>query len=208
MEGANGGTTFTDVKGHTFTAGGSARTSTAQKIAGNTSAQFNAGGNAYVDASHADFSLGTSDFTIECYFLLASYPVTTNNRLLETAAYNSATPGFLIYYDYATTLMAVQLSAALGSARILSNTSPPLSWIHYAFVRAGNTGKQFLNGVMQTTQVFDLTGKSFTSTQLRLGQDIGVTVGPWTGYMDEFRFTKSARYTANFTPPPAPFPDL
>ena len=86
-----------------------------------------------------------------------------------------------------------------------ATTIPINQWVHIAVCRSGSSWYGFLNGVV------DCTGSG--SNDINGGGaaiGIGATstgVGPFTGYMDDIRFTKGyARYTANFTPPAAAFP--
>jgi hypothetical protein len=47
------------------------------------------------------------------------------------------------------------------------------------------------------------------TAQYRIAETSAGSGGDFSGYIDEFRITKGvARYTANFTPPTAPFPDF
>ncbi|MGE3298622.1 MAG: phage tail protein, partial [Porticoccaceae bacterium] len=61
MDGTNGSTTFTDQKGHTFTATGNAQISTAQSKFGGASALFDGTGDLVSSADHADWALGAGD---------------------------------------------------------------------------------------------------------------------------------------------------
>ena len=69
MDGANLGTTFTDssVGAKTFTANGNAKTSTTTPKFGTASALFDGTGDWIETPNHADFAMGTCDFTIEMF---------------------------------------------------------------------------------------------------------------------------------------------
>jgi hypothetical protein len=66
MEGADGSTTFTDAKGHPFTASGTAKISTAQAKFGGSSGLFDQSA-ALSTPDHADFAFGAGDFTIDLW---------------------------------------------------------------------------------------------------------------------------------------------
>lgn len=77
-------------------------------------------------------------------------------------------------------------------------------WHHIAYTRQGNTLRLFLDGV--------LVGSGNTAESIRTDA-IYIGLQPYSldwavpGFYDELRITKGvARYTANFTPPDAPFP--
>jgi hypothetical protein len=95
-----------------------------------------------------------------------------------------------------------------GSYRITSNSISNNQWIHVALVRSGNEHRLYMNGVQE--------GVTWTSTQNYVNSL--ATIGAynfnsitsadkrsWNGYIDEFRISNTARYTANFTPPTEPF---
>jgi hypothetical protein len=76
-------------------------------------------------------------------------------------------------------------------------------WNHYAFTRQSGTGRIFKDGVL-------LASGTVSTNYGQNGVAIGGSLGSSTnGYVDDFRFTVGvARYTADFTPPTAPYPDL
>lgn len=84
-------------------------------------------------------------------------------------------------------------------------------WHHIAVTRdAGNNIKVFIDGVVGATGTSsrNISGASL----LYVGADnTSATVNTgnyfFWGYIDEVRIRKDAVYTANFTPPTAPFPD-
>ncbi|MBP2227542.1 hypothetical protein J2847_000822 [Azospirillum agricola] len=77
-----------------------------------------------------------------------------------------------------------------------------LNWHHFAFVRRASTLYFYLDGVQVFSQAASLNtdARAFT---LGIGNDM--VWNPWIGWMDQFRVSKVARYTDNFTPPTAEF---
>ena len=71
-------------------------------------------------------------------------------------------------------------------------------WAHYAFVRNSTTFTIYKNGVAE-----DSTTDSDSLPALAAPLEIGRMEGGsqyYTGYIDEYRISNVARYTANFTP--------
>jgi hypothetical protein len=65
----------------------------------------------------------------------------------------------------------------------------------------------FVNGVQDGSVT---NARNYTNTALRVGSELynSAQGGEFNGYIDDLRITQGiARYTANFTPPTAPFPD-
>jgi hypothetical protein len=87
-----------------------------------------------------------------------------------------------------------------------ATTIPINQWVHLAVCRRGSSWYGFLNGVVDCTATAsnDINGG---------GNAIGIGatstgIGPFTGYMDDMRFTKGyARYITNFTPPTSQLQD-
>ena len=82
------------------------------------------------------------------------------------------------------------------------------TWYHIAVVRSSGVWKAFFNGTELTTFIndsnFTNSGRTENVAYGQIGK-FGDSRGSWDGYMDEIRFSNSARYTADFTPPTAPF---
>ena len=81
-------------------------------------------------------------------------------------------------------------------------TLTDVNWKHYAIVRYGDTLKAFENGIL----IFDRT-----YTQSLPAPPVDITIGWYHynnvsyntlhAYIQDFRISDIARYTANFTPP-------
>lgn len=85
MNGSDASTTFTDQRGHTFTAAGNAQIDTAQSKFGGASGLFDASGD-YISTPDSDeWSFGSGDFTIECWYR----PTRTNSFFLVMMQWNA-----------------------------------------------------------------------------------------------------------------------
>ncbi len=91
--------------------------------------------------------------------------------------------------------------AAQGATVVTPNT-----WYHFALIRAGNNYTQYINGIANGTFVRQVdVGECFS--RVALGAQSNDGSNPFSGYIDEFRLSRGiARWTANFTPPTAPYP--
>jgi hypothetical protein len=92
-------------------------------------------------------------------------------------------------------------STLTGFTILTLSTPVPLNqWTHVAIVGDGTSIKEYINGVLviATAHPNWSNGNNF----LNIGQD---TEDTFVGYMNDFRFSNTAIYTANFTPPTSPF---
>jgi len=173
------------------------------------SAYFDGTGDSLTVPDNAAFTLGTNDFTIECWInfsSLASQPI-------FTAQMNSAAN---IYSYYMVVLSTGQLNSAIldasasttytassAAGAILVNT-----WYHVAFVRNGNTNRQYINGVQAGTA--SVTGVTVRDSASLLGVGKGGEYAAGqlvTGYISNFRLVNgTCLYPSGttFTPPTAP----
>lgn len=203
LDGANGSTTFTDQKAHTFTGGGGAALSTEQQKFGSASLLLNGTTQYIQSATSADWDMGAVDFTVECW-VRPAVAVVSRMEIIERWATSGLAlqimdTGFLRAYASNTTSGTV--FAGPGTTTVTHNT-----WHHIAFVRDGNTLRLFLDGVSQGTASFTGSIEAISET-LSIGYDNSGT-RHLKGNIDEVRITKGvARYTADFTPPTAPFPN-
>lgn len=95
-----------------------------------------------------------------------------------------------------------KLRAGDGFSNNITSSSPMSlnTWHHVAYVREGSSHFLFVDGVSVGSGT-----PAFTSTTT---YSIGGSGSSQVNYIDELRITKGvARYTTNFTPPVAPFPN-
>jgi hypothetical protein len=198
MNGTNGSTTFTDASSNarTITTFGDAQISTTQSKWGGSSGYFDGTGD-YLRATVSG-GLGSGALTIEfwCY-PLSSYGYFFNNR-------TSGTSG-----DGIDTVTNARISTS-GGFLISANqtTMNNNAWNHVAFVRSGGGGTwaRLINGVREVGGNADTNFSGSTFDLFGNPHPSGNT-GYFNGYVNDLRITIGvARYTADFTPPTAPFP--
>ena len=171
----------------TTVANGTPKLQTAQKKIGTSSLYFDGSSNYYFP--NGFLPGGTGDFTIEFWFRASN---TNDNATILTAGgiYLQFYQNKLRYFPYN------------GGAYIDSSTISTNTWYHFAGVRSGTTFYYFLDGTSQGT----LT--SVTSAVSNGAGYFGMNgIYPYTGYIDEMRISRMARYTSNFTPATEPFAD-
>lgn len=196
FDGTHGSTSFPDVKGNTWTPNACTVT-TAESKFGGASGDFTANG-ARLEAANASwFDYGSSDFTIECWAKKGS-GASGDEHLFDAWANRL----LFRYRNGAPQLFVNSIGSPLLS---FSATISSSAFVHIAVVRFGNVWTVYFDGVSQASTTASGTIGS-TSETFVIGNSAaaGDTFG---GYIDEFRSTKVARYTANFTPPTSAFPD-
>lgn len=78
-------------------------------------------------------------------------------------------------------------------------------WVHVAMVRYNGVHSVYINGTANASTYTSTA--SYPNCQLAVGRDVAGSYS-FTGYIDDVRITNGvARYTANFTPPTAAFPN-
>lgn len=149
--------------------------------------------------SNAVFTLGSSNFTIEFWFL--ANEIIQNSGIFQY----SSTAGALT--TTATGQLSVQIyngGIYLGNNGGFSQLVAPYSigvWTHVAIVRSGTTITVYVDGTSKLT-VTD--SHSYTGTYLTLGA-FYATQYVFDGYISNFRFVNgTAVYTTDFTVPTAP----
>lgn len=208
MEGVNGGTSFTDSSSShkTCTVIGGTTTSTAAEKFGSSSCLItgtDAGGISL--ASSADFGFGAGDFTIEGWVNVGNVS-TRLNTILDLRVSGTGIQFFVGGGIYTVPANSIGCSSNTGILATATGMSANV-WTHVAITRASGTVRGFINGVLVFT-VSD-TRTYGSSLSAYIGRDTGGTsYQGFGGYLDDLRVTKGvARYTANFTPPTAAFPD-
>jgi hypothetical protein len=177
-----------------------AQISTAQSKFGGSSAYFD-GLQDRLQVGTTDGIFFTGDFTIEFWFRPGNESAMLFGNVATNASpnagqvicyYASSTGGFQVYFN--------------GQSALVENTTMAINnWHHFALVRSGSTVRAYVNGTQQTSTK-TVTGDIGTATYptwylAGLTNDADCMLG----YMDEVRFSNSARYTAGFTPSTTPF---
>jgi hypothetical protein len=210
MDGTNGSTTFTDSSStpKTVTANGNAQISTAQSKFGGASGLFDGTGDNLQISSPATSLINwyTSSYTIEYWIRATSFtqapttgaPIVVGNMTpTSTTNYWSFGPisnGTVRFYYFNGSTVSFTTVGAISTA----------TWTHLAFVNQSGALTIYIDGVAAATSTISGTPQSSASTAFAVGQFNNTG---FNGYLDDLRITTSARYTANFTPPAAPFPD-
>ncbi|MEA4835380.1 MAG: LamG-like jellyroll fold domain-containing protein [Anaeromusa sp.] len=203
---------LTDESGKVWTAHGGAATSTAQSKFGIGS--LLGGYGKYISTpATTDFNFGAGDFTVDWWELLTGSGVTMGSPVFNVQSESTITSGSDSYSG------SVGVGWTESGNRRLFLSSTGKSWdvancvsmgnpiynslTHYVFSRKGNNFYTFQNGILIST---------FSSTaSIYYNPNYLVTVGArgglyLDGYVDELRASKGiARWTANFTPPTAPY---
>lgn len=198
-DGSNGSQTIVDSSqgNRTITAVGNAQISTSVKKFGTGSIYFDGTGDWLTTSGVAAFAFGTGDFTIECW---VNKPSAGNGPIIDARGSSIAAP-YAFYVDGSNYPYFYDGAVYTSTVAITNN-----QWNHIAVTRSGGTLRIFVNGVQGYSGTVN-TNLTAGSTIYIGGQNF-TSPATMTGYIDDLRITKGvARYTANFTPPTAAFPN-
>jgi len=203
MDGANGSTSIVDVKGHSVVAHNGPSISTAKSKFGGASclsATNSYGSRLY--ATSPDFAITDEDFVHEFQF----QPIDGGSSSWFTLLYVESIGGALEYsVVYRPQSRDIEIQTKYGSSNRYYPFGSLGEFTHLALVRYGSSIKLYCGGIERCS--LSLGGGFSTSNTLNIAGLPTGFLGAY-GYVDEYRFTKGeARYTNNFTPPDAPFPE-
>lgn len=207
FDGPNNSTTFTDTSsfGHTvLIGGGTPKLSTAQAKFGSASLL----GSGHPSKIYTTLSTPAafSVWTLECFL---RKPVA--DKVSHGIIYQPNGEGSLRLVMNVATYVSIDRD---GIQRVQGPEMPINEWVHVAMVVKPNGSRRdatlFVGGVAQGTyNVTETQGSISAGAVIDIGK---VSSAGFTGlqcYMDEYRLTLGvARYTSNFAPPIAPFPDF
>jgi hypothetical protein len=209
-DGTNGSTTIIDSSPSpkTVTAVGNAQISTAQSKFGGSSLAFDGNGDQFTAAG---INPNNADLTVECWLYLNAYP---SNRAIIATNYTGTTTATQLN-TFIFLILSTGALSAFGALDGGATTAiiPLNTWVHVAFVytHSNQTRIAYLNGVAGAAYSAENLTNTLTPNVFIGGSSGATNIGTWwlNGYIDDLRITKGvARYTANFTPPTAPFPDI
>ena len=208
FEDDNGLIPFSTRTAKTVTANGNAQVDTAQYKFGSSSSLLDGTGDflklGSVDSTDLVFS---GDFTFEGWFRFNSTTGTQGIFSDRIGGYGTAANGYKNFYLEKNTSNGFfwGVSGAgditdTGTSLVTTNT-----WYHIAVVRSGSTIKFYLDGIQKGS---NYTYSSPIGSGVFYIGAIEYSAGNYysvNGWMDEVRISNTARYTANFTAPTAPF---
>lgn len=183
---------------------GNAQISTTQSKFGGSSIFFNGSVTALTTPALTPAYLfqSNSDWTIEFWFYTGT---STGTMGIFDTYFTNASPfsGLIIQMINGT------ISVYDGSSnRATTTTYANSTWHHFAWVNSAGTSRIYINGSNVT--IGGVTSWTTPSNIFRANApiQIGRDYAPnyFTGYIDDLRVTKAARYTANFTAPTSAFP--
>ena len=187
-------------------------TITDSAIVSTTIKKFGAGGASPITGMKADdssdWAFGTGAYTFESWVYFLTSPAGTLQAIISNYDSGGGGGGYAgIGLLYNNTQLAFY--SGTGASEIANFPWAPAAttWYHVAICRSGTSLRCFIDGTQIGSTITDST-------------NVVVTRGPWLGKfatafsfnlhggLDDVRVTKGvARYTANFTPPTAAFPD-
>jgi len=152
----------------------------------------------------------TGNFTVECWVNLTS-KVTNFPTIINNYSSFTSNGGFAIFASHNSGTSGKYNVAFNGVFPAINSTTSIAygTWQHIALVRSGSTLTLYVDGVANgtSTQTANVVGTANNWWVGTAGDDLAN--GYLNGYIDDLRITKGfARYTANFTPPIAAFPNI
>jgi hypothetical protein len=155
---------------------------------------------------HADFNIGSSDFTISCRFKVTAAGGT--QLLMAGQMDAAATPATVSFYiERMAANNTIRALFGVGGSNITVASTTTFTdvlntgWHHLLVARSGSTLYLFIDGVLEATASGAGTIND-SSDDFRVGAGGEVAGGSWIGYLDEFRLDVGvARHTENFEVP-------
>jgi len=213
-DGTHASTTFNDLStsNHTVTGVNQAHHTRMIRLGNVSSILFDEADDALTVPHHADFDIGTGDFTVEAWVYMDDPPEVPNEvyRIMAQGEMEAANGNWTFGFGSAWGA-GYQLNFAIRvggeNVDVLSTGMDDIvkhsnQWVHLAVSRSSGTVKMFYNGIevysgasagsMTTTDAGDISIGARWNT--------GAWIEEFSGLMDEVRFSDVARYTSDFTP--------
>lgn len=181
---------------------------------GTKSAYFKSDNVSYLsmDNSTGQNSFGTDDFTIECWYNMSSWVSTDPTIASIRKTSGSIGYGWRLFFNHSTNKLSFEMydnndsTATLIESTTLGGLGHYNIWNHVAVVRKGTVVKIFVNGILQGSTTISSTFNIVPNSTTPFEIGSSVISEYFTGYLDDFRITKLARYSANFFPLTDSFP--
>jgi len=214
MNGANNGTTFTDVSdvirgsgsAQSISVVGNTKTVTSESKFYGSSAAFDNSGDYLTLPDTSALHLNGAECTIEGWFYTNDAPGQGGGNAVpffaQAAVNTGSTSSTANFWSFAD-INLWYFGSSTGYMTISSSNVPVGGWFHFACVVSNTTqAKMFVNGELKGEGTIGAIG-SGTSRTTNLGV---ITSGQsaksyLNGYIQDFRMYNVAKYTSNFVPP-------
>ena len=200
FDGEDASTTFTDESGKSWTALNQAQIDTAQYKFGGSSLLLDGVNDAIYTNDHADFAVGSGNFTIDTWIRLAN--IGKDQIICAHGQEGNVSNFSWIFYVASSNKLSCTFGIG-GSGVNLVSSSQTVSqnvWTHVAVTRNGSNWYLFQDG----TNIGSINNSGTinnTNQELWIGVDDN-SARDFDGWIDEFRVSKGiARWTSDFTPP-------
>ena len=159
---------------------------------------FDGTGDTLTAGSSSDFTMGTGDFTIECFALKTTanhkgiFQISDTSGGLKSSSYGDTIAVGARTSDWQ--IYGAGTNTESSTYNIVANI-----WYHIAYVRSSGTSKLYVNGIEVISKSNDTT--NYNGTYLVVG---GYYSSSYLhdGYIQDFRIYKGvAKYTSNFVVP-------
>lgn len=194
MNGSNGGTSFPDETGKTWTLSGNAQTVTDGAALGGSAGSFDGSGDYLTAADDAEWTLGTDDFTLEFFATLAAgvaggtFPGFIGQRTNVSSDHS-----FTAYLAPSPNQNQVRFAVNNGAVDLGGVALTPTTRQHVAISRRGLRLFFHVDGVMVTAHDFNLTvSNSGQSVRIAAFDNPVFSGGYYNGRLNEFRLMKGA----------------
>jgi len=212
LDGANGGTTWSDqsatIKGSgsakTITPNNNVQTSTTQSFFYGSSTYFDGSGDRLVLSNASDLTF-SGDFTMETWLYIndPNSVVYPNGDRQIAGVWSGVNNDWQFNYSAGGSHNLFQFLIFTGGTVVVVNSGVNMSayvgkWVHLAVVRNSGSIQCYVDGVAKGSAVSNSSTFGQTSN-VAVGGRVGVDARTVAGYLSDFRIYKSAKYTSNFT---------
>ncbi len=203
----------TDVKGKVWTLAGNAKCSVLQAKWGTSSLALDGTGDYISTPDHADFEMGSGDFTLECWVRFAALPSPGTIASFFTKFSSLDHSFFLGLQNNAGTYNLLFAGSddndGVNEVLLTGAWTPSLStWYHVAHSKTGGNSQIYADGARKAIGTDGITYYN-NANPVIIGASNGGANNLFSGHIDDSRITKGVgRYTGTtITVPTASFPD-
>ena len=205
FDGADASTTFTDARGHTFTAVGNAQIDTSGSKFGGAALLLDGSGDRVSGAASTDWDISTGDWTIEVW-------VNFDSLAAENALFCRRNGGANGWAAQVQTDGSIIYRANVGGSwndfwmQTAAGTISAATWHYIGIKRAGSVFSIWVDGTQKATFTNAGAIHNLSTEALIIGAATSVGEHDADGWFDDFRLTKGVARDLSVVPT-APFTD-